>query len=279
MEITPPLGVELAGYGYYLNRRADRVLDALWARAVSVCAGGARCLIVSCDLVGLSETVVERVREALKKAHGLADGQIMLVCTHTHTGPAVGRLEGCGEADPDYEAALPDLIVGAAERALADEREVASFARSEQAILPVGYNRARTGGPEDNRVRGALLQRRGADPIALVSYACHPVTLGRATAVSADYPGAVCALLASRGMRAVFLNGLCGDIDPVCNRVAWGAGTRETIVEYAGRIVDGFARGLVSEPIPALRSARFPLELRTEWVDRAFAERVAARQA
>ena len=33
-ELTPPMGVELAGYGYYLNRCALSVRDPLYARAV-----------------------------------------------------------------------------------------------------------------------------------------------------------------------------------------------------------------------------------------------------
>ena len=28
-ELTPPMGVELAGYGYYLGRRAESVRDPL----------------------------------------------------------------------------------------------------------------------------------------------------------------------------------------------------------------------------------------------------------
>ena len=41
-ELTPPLGVELAGYGYYLKREAREVLDPLYARAVMLEADGVR---------------------------------------------------------------------------------------------------------------------------------------------------------------------------------------------------------------------------------------------
>ena len=33
-ELTPPLGVELAGYGYYLQRGAAAVADPLFERAL-----------------------------------------------------------------------------------------------------------------------------------------------------------------------------------------------------------------------------------------------------
>ena len=46
-EITPPLGVELAGYGYYLHRTADRVLDPLFVRAAAFERDGERYLLIS----------------------------------------------------------------------------------------------------------------------------------------------------------------------------------------------------------------------------------------
>lgn len=55
--LTPPLGVELAGYGYYLQRQAKYVLDPLYARAVLLEDGARRALMVSCDLLGLSAEV------------------------------------------------------------------------------------------------------------------------------------------------------------------------------------------------------------------------------
>ena len=60
-EITPPMGVELAGYGYYLQRKCDSVRDPLYARAVILESGEQRQLIVSCDVLGLSQEVADAV--------------------------------------------------------------------------------------------------------------------------------------------------------------------------------------------------------------------------
>ena len=60
-ELTPPMGVELAGYGYYLGRCALSVRDPLYARAVMIEHEGARQLIISCDLLGLSKAVCTEV--------------------------------------------------------------------------------------------------------------------------------------------------------------------------------------------------------------------------
>ncbi|NLG24039.1 MAG: hypothetical protein GX558_01680 [Clostridiales bacterium] len=270
-DLTPPIGVELAGYGYYLNRRAERVMDPLFARAISIRQGDVRFIAISCDLLGLDEAGAARTRELLRDRHGLAGDRVLLVCTHTHTGPAVDWLEGCGVRDDAYANSLPERIAQAAAAAIGDERPVTGFARCERAIEPVGFNRADPDGPLDAHVRGAALYRGDCSPIALVSHGCHPVTLGRSTAISADYPGWVCAAMAERGFRAAFFNGLCGDVDPVSNRDAWGSGTVDTIAGYGRRIADGFAGGLVDGPIPSLRAARLRFALRVRQVDAAAA--------
>ena len=83
-EITPPLGVELGGYGYYLQRRARSVLDPLYARAVLLEDGAQRTLIISCDLLGLSDEVCGEVFErvaplgvdAILRGWGVADSKL-----------------------------------------------------------------------------------------------------------------------------------------------------------------------------------------------------------
>ena len=53
--------MELAGYGYYLQRQAKYVLDPLYARAVLLEDGARRALMISCDLLGLSAEVCAQV--------------------------------------------------------------------------------------------------------------------------------------------------------------------------------------------------------------------------
>ena len=53
-KITPPLGVELSGYGYFLKRRNKGVLEDLYARAVVIEFQGERALLFEADLIGLT---------------------------------------------------------------------------------------------------------------------------------------------------------------------------------------------------------------------------------
>ena len=52
-ELTPPMGVELSGYGYFLERRCDAVQDPLYARALAFRRQGDTQVLINCDLLGL----------------------------------------------------------------------------------------------------------------------------------------------------------------------------------------------------------------------------------
>ena len=215
-EITPPLGVELAGYGYYLKRRATRVDDPLFVRAVALEDRGRTYVVVSCDILGLNRGIVGRVRAALLDKHAIPPSHVLIVSIHTHTAaPAIAH-EGCGEVCPEYVETLPGAILAACEDALSDMRRLTSLRFSMGRLDgQYAYNRAAEDGPVDDCARGFLLSRSERAPIALISYACHPVCRGRSTGVSADYPGRVCRMAEEKGVLPVYLNGLCGDIDPL----------------------------------------------------------------
>lgn len=216
MEITPRLGVELTGYGYYLERRAAGIIDPLHARALALEADGNIYLIISCDLLGLNKGLVQQVKDALRQEYGIHPDHVMMVSIHTHTGPSMKYHEGCGEVDPDTVAGMPALITEAARRAMGDLAPVEGITHS---IAPIGekhaYNRTTENGPVDDQVRSFRIMRCGAPEIALVSYACHAVSRGRIDQISADYPGQVCRILEEKGLLPIYINGLCGDIDPV----------------------------------------------------------------
>ena len=100
-EITPPLGVELAGFGYYLGRKCESVRDPLYARAVLIEDGKEKMLLVSCDVLGLSRRIADRILEEAGEL-GISRDHVLIVSVHTHTGPAVIYHLGCGETDEDY---------------------------------------------------------------------------------------------------------------------------------------------------------------------------------
>lgn len=253
-ELTPPMGVELAGYGYYLGRCALSVRDPLYARAVILEQGDSRVLVISCDLLGLSKGVCQEVFAHAEK-YGIAPSQVIIVSIHTHTGPCIKYHEGCGYTDDAYVATVGGLICRAVDEAAADLGDVTSLT---QAFAPFEgdhiYNRTVEGGPVDRFVRGFTLTRADKEPIVMVNAACHGVFRGRATAVSADFAGEVNRLMTEKGCKSIYLNGLCGDIDPY-------KPTDERLCEFAQIVTDAFTAE--EKPLPlTMEAGQLPFTLR-----------------
>ncbi len=259
------MGLELSGYGFYLDRRAESILDDLKVRAIVLKSGNARLALMSFDLIGFSVDFADRLRRAVSRKLEIPVANILLACTHTHTGPATQALPGIGEVDDHFMKSLPAAAQSAAEAAAADVRQ-AGFSFAAEAIEPIGFNR-RAGNFDgiDPYLKVAALTRSDGT-IFLLNYACHAVVVGRKPVVSADWPGAAVRALEARGHRAVVLQGFCGDIDPVTNLNHWGDGTPGDLNLY-GEILAGRAvkAGSMAPAIakPALRSVerriRIPL--------------------
>lgn len=259
-DLTPPLGVELTGYGYYLNRCALSVRDPLFARALLLETGESKALIISCELLGLNRYICADVT-AHAAQYGLEPHQVMIVSVHTHTGPSVKYHEGCGYVDADYEATVAGRINQAVDAAFSDLDEVTALSHMCQP-LPGDhiYNRADPDGPVDRTVRGFTVTRRSKSPIAAVSTACHCVFRGRDTAVSADLAGEVNRMMQEKGYESLFLNGLCGDIDP------WQP-SHERLTECARIVTDVFSADQQALPL-TLSSGAIPFVLRLTPVTR-----------
>ncbi|MBP3428035.1 MAG: hypothetical protein J6M47_07225 [Clostridia bacterium] len=253
-ELTPPMGVELAGYGYYLGRCAQSVRDPLYARAMMIENGALRTLIICCDLLGLSRAVCGAVF-AHARTLGVPEEHILIVSIHTHTGPTIKYHEGCGFVSDDYVATVAPAICRAVDAAAADLDDVNAL---EYICAPFEgdhiYNRTIKDGPVDRHVRGFLMTRAEKADIAVVSAACHGVFRGRVTAVSADFAGEICRRLDAQGLCSLYLNGLCGDIDPTKQDDA-------LLDSFAALVVSRFNES--KKPLPTTLSAgSFPFTLR-----------------
>lgn len=211
--ITPPLGTDLTGFGFYLDRKAERVLDDLKVRAIHLEDRKTRLLIISCDLLGLTVSRADGVRSQLGAALGLPARNILIACTHTHSGPATESMPGLGRVDRDYMRHLPWAILKAAEEAAATDED-SEFAYGIEAAEPIGFNRRLKNFSEiDPWLKVAVFRLRNRR-LFLMNYACHAVTLGPTKEVSADWPGTLVRKIERGGDRGLVLQGFCGDIDP-----------------------------------------------------------------
>lgn len=249
--ITPPIGVELAGYGPQLHRYSQDIHDDLTAQALVLDDGTKRCAIITCDLILLSEALVADIRAQVAERTGIPADHVLVACIHSHTAPTIHPIFEWGMPDADYVSMVARLMAGAVVAATNRLQPARlSIAQGENTELP--WNRA-GGALVDPTVD--VLQVTDADNqilALLVHYACHPVMLGPKSSISADYVGALRRSLSADYPDTVVLyaNGACGDIDPWTNGRAWGSASYEEVDQAGASLAASVVKALKqAEPI------------------------------
>ena len=92
LDVTPPLGINLAGY--FFERPAEDILDPLYASATAFESESARAVVLSVDNLGINAVILDAYRENIAKACDVSPDAVYIACTHTHLGPDLGVLEG-----------------------------------------------------------------------------------------------------------------------------------------------------------------------------------------
>lgn len=236
-DITPRPGIPLAGFGPYLNRQASDILAPLHSRAAYFRKGEESLLMLSLELCGLSNPVLERVRWRVMECTGLREDRIFISTTHTHSGPqTVGHI-GWGHPDDLYLETLPIRAATAAAQAVGQAEPVEmrwALGRAEGIAINREYDRAydrslpvetflkddwRPPRPEltDPRVWVLGFFGEGVCRGILHAFSCHPVVCcEQVDLVHGDFVGLASQNLEERHPQAValFLPGALGDINP-----------------------------------------------------------------
>jgi neutral ceramidase len=213
VDITPPTGHPMWGYGARHDAPSVGVLDPLHARALVLEAGAQRMALISLDL-GRAPTrqSTAAVRERVKSAAGIE--HLFLVASHTHHGPVL-ELDTWPSPKDSYvrqlEHKVADVIVEAA--------KAARPARIGVACKEVPCNRNRHSNRDDKPVDREFLVLRVEDSAGkviahAVNFAAHPTMQdAKVRKFSADYPGALAGLVEKEtGAPCLFLQGAAGDL-------------------------------------------------------------------
>jgi hypothetical protein len=213
-DITPDLRrgpVWLAGYGA-MGRRAEGVLDRLYARALVVSDGKRSVAFVGVDSLGLFREDVLDIRRRL----GV---DVFVAATHTHSGPDSlglwGRWPGVSGVDPRHQERVKKTVVELV-REVSGRMQEARMLWARKDLDPKGLCRDSRDpvamDPELDVL--AFRGRNGAMLGTLVRWSCHAEVLERGNRkVSADYPGALCERVERRtGGECVFFPGLIGGL-------------------------------------------------------------------
>jgi hypothetical protein len=237
-DITPRVGVELSGFGPFINRYSTGVYDRLWARAMAFEQDGTRVVLLSCDLIGLPAPIVGRTRRLVREAAGVPPEAVMVHCTHTHSGPGTGPYIGWGEADPPYLEILPGRLATACTDALGNLQE----ARLSHAVVPcegISFNREferppdleaalrddwRPARPEltDTTCHVVKVKAGGGMEGFFSHFSCHPVVCCEQTRqIHGDFVGLATNMIEAErpGATGLFLQGAQGDLNScVCHK-------------------------------------------------------------
>ena len=90
VKITPPTPFWMSGYSSRSNQSVG-VVHELWAKALALRdPQGHRAVIVTTDLIGMHHCVSDEVFARAKKQFKLNRADVLLTCSHTHSGPVVG---------------------------------------------------------------------------------------------------------------------------------------------------------------------------------------------
>jgi hypothetical protein len=236
--ITPPLGVDI--YGAYHREQAEQILSDLYARTLVLDDGDTSVAIITLDLCVVPPEVADTVCRRVEDRTGVPSAQVMLTCTHTHTGPAVAATPWYGPDEAYVDVLIrriADVVVTARRRLeparlLAGKEHEASVSFHRRFWMADGTlrtnpdyqdpNIVRAAGPIDPDVLVLRVENPAGKPMAiLVNFAMHPAIVGGldfvdGPSISADFPGAMAEVLKNtfgRDVAVLFANGACGNIN------------------------------------------------------------------
>jgi len=245
VNITPPVGIWLTGYGSR-DKPSDDIVDELYTKALVLDDGENTIAIVCNDLLWIPLEITTEIREIVKEKTGIPEENVLISGTHTHFGPKIFTKTNIGpkvpasEIDKSYVQTLVKKIACSVFIAYKNMKEVKVGAVKGE-IPEIVYNR------RTKRIDGSLVMtytipsEKGElifgpiDPEvcilrvedisgeifgSIVNFACHPVSGSTYNdwfySISADFPAYTMRVVEQmEGGICLFALGTAGDIVPI----------------------------------------------------------------
>lgn len=229
--ITPPVGIEHAGWGAQVHERAEGVHLDLWVTALVVEGEGGTFAILDYDLMIVTVEDSDRIRADVAGVLGIDPKNVRVSYTHTHAGPVWSNFLGdrSGRAGqelvPGYRETVWSQTLGAVHQArgsMRAARMAAGWGESHIAVnrrlrapdgsVVVGQNED---GFRDPRVMVVRFDDLDENPLAaLVCYAAHPIVLAfQNRLISPDFPGVAKRVVENlTGATCLYLQGCAGNM-------------------------------------------------------------------
>lgn len=237
LDITPPLGIPMAGY--YEKRYAKGYLDRLEVHAVAIEKDDKRAIIINLDLIYIPNDFCAEQRKIISEFCDVPYDAVFVTSTHTHTGPqfTLGKDESeeTHRLVEAYKVSLGLAMRDCAKYAVDDLKDAKFYVAEGKAenIAFVRRYRMKDGGVQTNpgvdnpnidhvldeasdTVKLIQIKRCGGDDIYLVNFGVHADVIG-GELISADFPRFVRETLegALPNVKCVFINGAEGDLNHI----------------------------------------------------------------
>lgn len=265
-DITPGESVPLAGYGGK-TRMSQRVEHPIWLKALAVRHDtGPAAVLVTADLVGLSDKMIAVIAKNAADKHGIARERLILNTSHNHSCPVTEDVLWLYYELTQEEAAARDRYT-AMVYAKYDEvigKAVASLMPAElsfeQGLAGVAVNRRRSRGPESRKLGGQVdqdvpviaVKSDGETKAVVFGYSCHTTALG-GLSINGDYAGFAQIELEKSfpGAVAMFVQNCGGDANPLPRIRGRDAEATELAAMY-GKVLAESVRQVLAAPMKAL---------------------------
>lgn len=192
VEITPPVGLPLAGYG---GRTSTGIHDPVFAKALVFSNGQTTIAILSSDLLAITDDIVRAVHQEIQKEWSLPMSHLMMAATHTHSGPGglAHRFWERLAAGPFNEDYFNQTVKRMAKAVLLARQKLVPSTLSSYRLTVEDLirNRILPDGPEDPEVQVLVFQATDLSQTTyLINFSAHPTLLrSKNRLVSGDFPG------------------------------------------------------------------------------------------
>jgi len=265
-DITPTESVPLAGYGGK-TRMSQNIVHPIWLKAIALKdEQGEISVLVTADLVGLSEKMVAKITESVLDKYKIKRDRLILNTSHNHSCPVTEDVLWLYYEFTPEEAAVKDrytsMVYKKYDEVIGDALKNMAPAELhfEQGLAGIAVNRRRSRGPETRGFGGQVDQdvpvitvKSGGQIKALIfGYSCHTTALG-GLSISGDYAGFAQLELEKDfpGSTAMFIQNCGGDANPL-PRIRGNDDEATELASMYGKILAEAVKQVVSAPMKAL---------------------------
>ncbi len=202
VDITPKESVPLSGMINSHARMPSYVNDPLYTTCIAFTdAEGNTALMYTSDLISCDEVLLQRLQAAVSEQFGIPGENVVISCTHTHSGP--DQVNTDFECINRYNDMYVLALISAAQTALADRKPAQMFigrtTRTQGLNCVRHYTKDENGNwsghkaETDPMLQVLKIEREDAPDILLMNWQAHPCRATRISmkCVSADYIGSV----------------------------------------------------------------------------------------